>query len=1193
MIRKPRRWPLFVGGLLVLLVLLYLVATSGAFIRSVVLPRVSAAVGSEVTAEDVSVSPFSSVVLKGLKVVPRGTEPLLEVREVRLRYSLMAILGGNIQVQEVTVDGPSILVTEKADGSGNLATLLRNLPKSEESTSQPTSSKPPKLEVRNVAIRNGTVRYQAQAADGTKMAADVSGLQLTVDQLINGQTTRFAVSADAKANQTAVDGNSAVGGRLEGSIDLDLGATLIPGKAKGGIGLRLSEATGAFAAVSGLGVLLDTEMTAQELKLLALRFVKGNEELGRIGLSGALDLDKQEVRLVYDVRGIDRRVLALVGAASGVDLGDTSLTATGRVDVLKGGAELASNGRIGVNRLSVGTSAGRTPVVDFSTDYRVMVNQADKSAMIERLDLLGVQAGKEWLKGGLDRPMRVSWDKAATGFRNSMFALKLGPLDLNEWQMLLPTNAPMAVVTTELQVTAEQAGKALRYRLNTQLDRLATRGGPAEIRDAKAGFHLSGTLTDFAAAVVEAYQFDISMGGTPLLALTGLADWNLTTALGGVQMNLSGEIPPLLALYPVDGIRLQSGKIRSSFSASQRAAGASLEAAVSLEGLKGNLGTAVLSEYQTTLSVTGSKRGDEVDLQRFNFAAQSGFAQGGSMDARGKFNVASGTGTADFRISGFNESALAPFLAPALAPNRLVSVSLDAQGKADFATSGKAGAQLDVKLSNLVVDDPSGRLPKTPLGVALNLDANSDGRVTEVKRMELDLGATDRASNKLNLTARLDMGTNAPTPSTLALKSDGLDLTPYFDLFAGTTNAPATATTPAPGSDPNVEPEPIQLPVRDLTVDVDLARVYLREIDVAGFKGKVTAKNDLVSLENLVLTLNGAPVTARARANLAVPGYEYDVGFLADRVPMSPVVNSFVPVMNGMANGTFQAAAQIKGAGITGSSLSRNLGGSFGFGGTNVQITIPERSIPLPRLLVKLLPIFPDEINPRFILALIGRTAVLSEPVRVLELNANIANGTVAVSNSRVGNSAFLSEVAGSIRLNDILTNSPVDLPVTLAFASGNQLPPQRKIGRVAGTMGNTKFEKDLIGLAGVLGSLEVPGIGNLGTLGADAISNLGSKLGSGAGQVGNAVGNVVGNLLGTAGTTPSTNAPANPIGGILRGLTGTSTNTPSTNAPANPIGGILRGLTGTSTNTPSTNAPATNRIGNPLNLLPFGRDKK
>ena len=88
------------GGLLVLLVVAYFVVTSSAFFKGVILPRVSHAVGGEVTVAAASISPFSHVTLRQLTVKTAGTEPLLQAEEVRLRYGLFAILGGTLKVNE-------------------------------------------------------------------------------------------------------------------------------------------------------------------------------------------------------------------------------------------------------------------------------------------------------------------------------------------------------------------------------------------------------------------------------------------------------------------------------------------------------------------------------------------------------------------------------------------------------------------------------------------------------------------------------------------------------------------------------------------------------------------------------------------------------------------------------------------------------------------------------------------------------------------------------------------------------------------------------------------------------------------------------------------------------------------------------------------------------------------------------------
>src|SRR5262245_5059476 len=122
--RKPRRalrWiGIIFGALLLLLVLAYFVGTSEWALKSVVLPKVSKAANAQVTVESASISLFSSVRLRGLKVQTTGTEPLVTAQEVRLRYSLMDIIKGNINVSEVALESPVVNLVTFPDGTSNL-----------------------------------------------------------------------------------------------------------------------------------------------------------------------------------------------------------------------------------------------------------------------------------------------------------------------------------------------------------------------------------------------------------------------------------------------------------------------------------------------------------------------------------------------------------------------------------------------------------------------------------------------------------------------------------------------------------------------------------------------------------------------------------------------------------------------------------------------------------------------------------------------------------------------------------------------------------------------------------------------------------------------------------------------------------------------------------------------------------------
>src|SRR5437588_2496088 len=167
---KPRSWKRrlarFSAGLLLLLVVVYFVATSAPFLKGVILPRVGKALNAEITVGDASISPFSRLILRQLKVKTTGAEPLLQADEVRLRYSLWSILGGNIKVDEVTLDSPTIQIVQNADGTSNLDPLLK---KEAKPAAQPPAgpSKPLQLDVRNVALKNVKLRPVQNFKDGT------------------------------------------------------------------------------------------------------------------------------------------------------------------------------------------------------------------------------------------------------------------------------------------------------------------------------------------------------------------------------------------------------------------------------------------------------------------------------------------------------------------------------------------------------------------------------------------------------------------------------------------------------------------------------------------------------------------------------------------------------------------------------------------------------------------------------------------------------------------------------------------------------------------------------------------------------------------------------------------------------------------------------------------------------------------
>src|SRR5262249_39765166 len=145
----------------------------------------------------------------------------------------------------------------------------------------------------------------------------------------------------------------------------------------------------------------------------------------------------------------------------------------------------------------------------------------------------------------------------------------------------------------------------------------------------------------------------------------------------------------------------------------------------------------------------------------------------------------------------------------------------------------------------------------------------------------------------------------------IKLTSDSVDVTPYYDLFAGSpTNAASTAKpsqAEMSAAAAATEPPAKKFPLRQFGVDVNLDRLYVREIAVTNWQAKATVDNGRFVLSPCTFALNGAPVNLTADLDLSVPGYRYDVAFRATKVPVAPLANSFSPDYRGKAQGDLLA----------------------------------------------------------------------------------------------------------------------------------------------------------------------------------------------------------------------------------------------------------------------------------------------
>jgi hypothetical protein len=272
----------------------------------------------------------------------------------------------------------------------------------------------------------------------------------------------------------------------------------------------------------------------------------------------------------------------------------------------------------------------------------------------------------------------------------------------------------------------------------------------------------------------------------------------------------------------------------------------------------------------------------------------------------------------------------------------------------------------------------------------------------------------------------------------------------------------------------------MKLPFHDFTFDAAIGHLYLREVDVSNLVASAKLDGGRVILKPLQMALNGAPVNGSVDLNLGVPGYQYDLAFTADHIPVEPLANTFSPEYRGQAKGNLIANAQVKGAGTTGAALQKNLAGQVNLAFTNADIQILS-----PRLKLFLTPVA----------ALVRAPEILDTPLNSLTLRSEMGAGKINCQTLNLVSPAFALDTAGEMPIAEALTNSPIKkwpvnfyLKQSLA-ARAHLVPagtptddPYAKLPsflKVAGTLGAPKAEIDkkaVLGSALEIIADQVPG---------------------------------------------------------------------------------------------------------------------
>jgi len=1192
--RKARSWlrtiSLILGVLVVLIIVVYFVATSSAFFKGVILPRVSKSLNAQVTVADASISPFSQVILHDLKVQTTGPDPLVTAPEVRLRYSLMDIIGGHINVDEVTLTTPTVVLVQNPDGTSNLDPILKSQNKQPEPSKPSGPSKPMQVNIKKIALMDGTVRQIKVYKGNNRDVTELSHVNVSLDNLQNGQTAKLALAADIKMdnNPPAPGTNGMLQAKLNGTLSLALSTDLKPSSIQGNTRLDVTRAEGSLAQAASLSANLDCDVTPSDIKQVALRFQRANTPLGELRASGPFNMEKTEGRIAVQLLNIDKNLLNLAGASSGMDFGPTAISSTNTIQLSNAGNSIAAAGQLNMRQFQLTRTNQTTPPLDLAANYDIAVDRAASNATVRAFMINGTQKGNQLVHGELTSPMVVSWGNTANAVGDSALNLLVTRLDLADWKPFVGDMAPAGLVNIKLQLLSQQAGKQLTFDLSSDISNLTVGSGSNQITQAAVTFHLKGKASDLNQFELSDYNLSVARQSQPCVTASGSGTYNKSNETADFQLKAEVLLARLLQALPRPDVQVSSGTINVTAHITQKQKQQSVTGTLSLTGLSAQFGSNTFQGFGLTSDLDVGMTPEQVQIRKFAGKLTMAKNPGGAFELSGTYSLVNKPSQLSAKLIDFNQNGLRPFLEPMLSDKQLTSIALNGNASVQYDPNAASSVKADLQVTNLVVKDTKGQIPATPLGAKCTLDVALNKKVADIRQCQMTLTPTARAANAINLTGHLDMSNTNATQGNLKLAADALDLTTYYDLFGGQKTAATTpGSQPAPhpasssGATTSSDTQTNQLPLRNFTADATVGRLYLREVDIANFQATTKIDGGHIVVNPFKLTLNGAPVNTTIDLDLGVPGYKYDLAFGAKSVPLAPLVNTFQPERKGQLGGTFTANANFKGVGTSGTSLQKTLAGQFDLASTNLNLSVVDVKSPVIKTIINVVATIPELVkNPEGALGSLVQglsskpsgslTDELSKsPIDSILANGSAASGKVNLKQASIQSSAFRADANGTITLAPILTNSAIHIPVSVSLSQSIA----RRINLVsADTPTNAPYVKlpDFVTETGTVGNPKAQ-VNKL------ALLSLAAKGIGGALPIGGTAGNLIQGLSNLGGAGSGTNQSTNKTSNLLQGLgallgsppadtnsAGTNANT-ATNQPSGnqqqPINNLLNDL--------------------------------
>ncbi len=726
---RRRKWLIIGGGLLGLLVVGWLVLTSGPVVKALVLPRVAAALQADLTVGELRLSPFSGIDLKDVTLTPIGGQPFAEIAGVKVRYQLFKLLGGAIAVGEIELNQPRFTIRQRADGGSDLTDWLAKLKGGEtELVEEPASSEPLQLQIGKVTIRDGSVRYEIEGADGAKQTATINSLEVAVDQVRNGRPTEAKLTASLGVESR--DATGALVDSLRAGLDLSssvaLDAGLAPGQVDTRLRLDVREATGRFAQGAELSAQLTARGSLPQLDEFALVFQQRATEVGRVQVTGGYDPAAGAGAFDLTIAKLPPIVLELAALQTGLTFELANFAGTNRVVIAAAGDSINASGRLSLEQFAAGNAAGSTPSLDVSLNYDTAVEFAASRALIRQFELIARQDGRALVDARVTQPFHFAWAGQPGSEEGSSFALKLEQLRLSDWRAFsgeLPLDGLLGV---EANIDSRELGQQLAFRARAALTEVSTGSVPAQT-------------------------------GRELVALIATGQVSLASVSAEMLTTVNADLPALAALAGELPLKLQTGALNYQSSVSYSAAATKLSGSLNVTNLTGDLAGVALRQLEVVLPHQVSLQGDTLAWQ----LTEAGVTEAGQsvlqLVSSGQLDTRHTTGHVALSVPMINERLVNPFLSVYTPPQKFRSATASLALHGELRAGGLQDWSLTSQSTNVVVVGTND-VPLAPMlgtHASLNVAFHPENGTVSLKHWDAQVFAGGKPSGELSATAEI------------------------------------------------------------------------------------------------------------------------------------------------------------------------------------------------------------------------------------------------------------------------------------------------------------------------------------------------------------------------------------------------------------------------------------------------------